>query len=177
MNVRLPVLQHLFGFALRPGAVDLERTGDQNVVAICIPDVEASLDRKPRGVDEVGVGLTRRDQDDRHGLRRLRPGPAGFRTIASSSVTAQPGTANRLRHRLEELQLLLVGALGRTRLGAALQVQLLLDLIAARIRDLIAELAKLTQITPELPLGDTGTLSELQRVQAWLGNDRGKDVE
>src|SRR5205807_7222969 len=45
------------------------------------------------------------------------------------------------------------------------------------VSDLVAELAKLAQVTPKLTFGDARTLGKLQRVQAGLGDDRGEDVE
>src|SRR4029077_12798399 len=113
--------------------------------AIRVPDVEAGLDRETSGVNEVGVGLTRGDQNDRFGLptlRRLRPGARSLGT-SSSAASSEPGAADCLRDRLEQLQLLFICALRRPRGGAALEVQLLLDLVAARVCDLVAQLAEL----------------------------------
>src|SRR6266702_6954527 len=177
LDIGVAVLQHLSGFALRASALDLQRAGDQDVVAIRISDVQAGLDGESSDVDEVGVRLPRGDQDDWLRLRRLCLGAARPCAGARGAVPTQACAADGLCHGLEELELLLIGALGRACRGAALQVQLLLDLVAARIRDLVTELPQLPQIAPKLPLGDARTIRELKRVEAGLGNDRSEDVE
>ena len=62
-------------------------------------------------------------------------------------------------------------------LAAALEVELLLDLVTTRVRNLVAEVAQLGEIAPERALGDACLLRQLERVEAGLGDDRGEHPE
>src|SRR5712691_13326812 len=90
---------------------------------------------------------------------------------------AQTCASHRQRDGLQQLELLVVGTLGRAGAGTAFQVQLLLDLVAARVRDLVSELSQLGQVAPQGPFGYAGALGELEGVEPRLGDDRGEDVE
>jgi len=57
---------------------------------------------------------------------------------------------------------------------AAFEVELLLDLVTAGVRNLIAELAQLGKIAAEREHGDARLLRQLERVEARLGDDRGE---
>src|SRR5437588_30637 len=127
-------------------AVDLERADYEDVVLFSVADVEAHLDAEACRVDEVGVVLAGRDQDDwrRSGPSRLRSPRS--RWLAGLGIAPEARRLDGLRHGLQ--QSILAAASGPSA-AAAFEVELFLDLVAARVRDLIAEVAELGQVAAE----------------------------
>src|SRR2546428_8638873 len=169
MHVRLPVLDDAGRPALHPRSVDLERADHEHVVLFPVSDVEARLYAEPSRVDEVGIALTCRDQDD----RRLTPAawsatPRGGCLLALR-VAPEAGGFDRFRDRLEQG----VVAPSTDAFGAAVQVQPLLDLIPARVGNLVAQVSQLGQVAAEGSFRHPPALSELEGGQPRLGDDPG----
>ena len=171
VDVSLALLEDLRRSCLSPRAVDLERAHHQHIVAVLEPNVEAALDAKAGGVDEVGVLGSRRNQDRGTNRGSSRTNPARDGGVGALRVAPQAGGLDRLRHGLEKG---VVAATARAAPGAALEVELLLDLVAARVRDLVTEIAKLGEIAPQGPFGDARAIGQLDGIQPRLGDDRGE---
>src|SRR5437879_9083515 len=62
-------------------------------------------------------------------------------------------------------------------LRPALEVQLLLDLVTAGVRDVVAEVTELGQVAPQGAFRDSGAVGKLARVQPGLRDDRGQDSQ
>jgi hypothetical protein len=77
----------------------------------------------------------------------------------------------------DEVQVLFVHLAEGPVPSAPLEVQLLLDLIAAGVRDLVTETAQLDEVAAEGSLGDARTIGELEGVEAGLRDHHGKDAQ
>jgi hypothetical protein len=71
----------------------------------------------------------------------------------------------------QQVQVLLVHATKGTVAHAALEVQLLLHLIATCVRDLVTKATELHEVTAQSPLGYASTFGQLERVKPRLGDD------
>src|SRR5216684_1793220 len=188
VGIHFAVLDHIGHLALGAGAIDFERADHEHVIVLGEADVQAGLDREAGGIDEVGITIAGGDEDDGLGARGCRTsarplwaaptaGPTSPRSGEARARFAEPRAPHGQRDRLQQLELLVVSPLGRASPGAALQVQLLLDLVPAGVSDLVSELSQLREVTPEGPFGYTSALGELEGVEPRLGDDRGEDVE
>src|SRR5207237_3940801 len=130
-------------------SVDLQGAHDEDVVVICEADVEPGLHAEAGRVYEIGVIFACQDQDDRRGSGAAGLTPPWSDRLDVLGVTPQTGGFDSLCHSLQQR---IVAATSRPPTGAALQVELFLDLVAAGIGDLMAEVPQLHQVTAERSL-------------------------
>src|SRR2546430_6281666 len=147
---------------LRTRAVDLERADYEDVVPFSVAKVRARLDAEAGRVDEVGVVLAGRDQDDwrRSGPSRLRSPRS--RWLAGLGIEPEARLLDGLRYGLQQR---IVAAASGPSAAAAFEVELFLDLVSARVRDLIAEVAELGEVAAEGALRDPGAVGQLERIE------------
>src|SRR5229473_6421913 len=103
-------------------------------------------------------------------MKSASPWPLGIRTSGLGPAARR----DRVRDGLEQS---VIATQPRCLSSAALEVELLLDLVAAGVGNLVAEIAQLGEIAPERAVGDSCLVSELERVQTRLGDDRGEHPE
>src|SRR5207245_9178048 len=114
------------------------------------------------------------DEDQRRGTRTAWLTPAWSKRLDVFGVAAYGGGLDRRR---DSLQQRVVGAASRPPFAAAFQVQLFLDFVPARVSHLVAEVSQLGQVAAECAVGDAGAVSELEGIEARLGDDRGQNSQ
>src|SRR5439155_11451828 len=140
MYVCVAVLDYRGGARLSSGAIDLQRAGHEDVVLFAEPDVERVLDAESCRVDEVGVLVAARDENERRFSRPTRLGSPGRGRVGAVGVAPQAGGLHRLGHRLEQS---IVAAPARPLSPASFKVELFLDLVSAGVGDLVPEISEL----------------------------------
>jgi len=158
---------------LGAGAIDFERADHEHVIVLGEAYVQAGLEREAGGVDEVGVSIA-------GGMRTMGCGFGRFASPASPLGRAYGGatptqweaepaspTPRLPRPRRPPAA---APAAGRRLAwagepGAAFQVQLLLDLVPAGVRDLVSQLSQLREVAPEGPFGHASALGKLEGVE------------
>src|SRR5438094_673931 len=150
-DVDLTVLDDRLRPRARARVVDLERADHEDVVAILVADVEPALEPDAGGKAKVGVVAAGGDEHDRRGADALCLRPSRRLRDLAAGVAPEASGLHRLGDRLEQR---VVPLRARPPLPTALEVQPLLDLVAARVSDLVAQFAKLREVAAQRARGD-----------------------
>src|SRR5207302_3674076 len=160
--------------ALLAHAIDLEGDGDDQVIAGREPNVKGAFDSDACRVDEVGVVLAARHQHQRVRTSAASRAPSWAHRARGACVAPQARLLDRLRNRLQQG---VVCVRARLLASPTIEIELFLNLVSAGVCHLVAEIAQLSEISTEGPLGHTRLLGQLERVQSRLGDDRSENPE